>query len=106
MGADWPLTVAGSCRQKQAPFHPRAACCLPDGALPAYDTLPLPPPLSSNCMQAIRSVRHVAVQHMCVQHMCVRHMWGSMRVRRHQFDPKADLYSLSFCFAEVGSCCC
>ena len=25
-----------------------------------------------------------------------------MQVRNHRFDPKADLYSLSFIFAEVG----
>ena len=34
--------------------------------------------------------------------LCGTWLWGSMRVRRHQFDPKADLYSLSFSFAEVG----
>jgi hypothetical protein len=34
--------------------------------------------------------------------LCGTWLWGSMQVRNHRFDPKADLYSLSFIFAEVG----
>ena len=39
----------------------------------------------------------------CSRHaLCGTWLWGSMQVRNHRFDPKADLYSLSFIFAEVG----
>ena len=34
--------------------------------------------------------------------LCGTWLWGSMQVRSRRFDPKADLYSLSFIFAEVG----
>ena len=29
-------------------------------------------------------------------------LWGSSRARNQQFDPKADLYGLCFCFADVS----
>jgi hypothetical protein len=39
----------------------------------------------------------------CSRHaLCGTWLWGSMSVRNNKFDPKADLYSLSFIFAEVG----
>jgi hypothetical protein len=42
----------------------------------------------------------------CSRHaLCGTWVWGSMRVRCSKFDPKADLYSLSFIFAEVRSDC-
>lgn len=33
--------------------------------------------------------------------LCGTWLWGSLAVRYRRFDPKADLYSLSFIFAEV-----
>lgn len=90
--ADCLSTVASSCRQTKGPVpHTRSACawlmahCLPTTHFPwPSEAIPL----------------HQTARRRSA--LCGTWLWGSMRVRRHQFDPKADLYSLSFSFAEVG----